>query len=232
MLLHPRIDAVLGHDDAADDQRAVRRAARAGPRRARRRQPRRPPNTWISRTASNAASRERQPLAVRLHQPRRAPRRADALRELAQHAERQVDADIVVARRHERPADAPGAGAEIEQARLRRVDRGEHRRADRLRHALRQRAMALEARRGGVVIGHQHGRHARRSHRFAPHGSPRARHHRECRPKHGAVSDAAPAIGDRLQTSTLNIMPRSSWIRIWQCMHVECRGSRRSGCAS
>ena len=80
----------------------------------------------------------------------------DALLERAQHPEREVDADVVVPRRHERPADASGAGAEIEQARMRGVDRGEHGGADRLHRALGKRAMPVERWGSGVEGKHQH----------------------------------------------------------------------------
>jgi hypothetical protein len=65
--------------------------------------------------------------AVRLRQTGRGAEALGPPHERAQHAERQVDAHIVVTRRHERPADPPGAGAEIEEARVIRGDGGESR---------------------------------------------------------------------------------------------------------
>ena len=90
-------------------------------------------------------------MAVGLHQAGRA---LAARRERAQHAEREVDADIVVARRDERPADPTGAGAEIEHAWVRHRGRLEHR--SRGRPAATpsgKRAIALEARRERVIGG-------------------------------------------------------------------------------
>ena len=117
--LHARVQAVVRHDrlrpiTSGPPGRSTRRASAMS-----RRQSAPPPMTWISITASNVASRNgrRSPSACT---SRGAARAAPARPELAQHAERQVDADIVVARRHERPADPPGAGAEIEEAGLRR----------------------------------------------------------------------------------------------------------------
>jgi hypothetical protein len=92
-------------------------------------------------------------MAVGLHQPRPA---IAALHERLQHAERQIGADIVVARRHERPADAARAGAEVEHLRPRNRRDLEHRGAHRFRDPRRELAVAVEARRQRVVGGLRH----------------------------------------------------------------------------
>ena len=136
----------------ADDQAPAGRSTRRASVDQRAANSARAPNTWISSTASNVASRNgnRSPSActrrgvgycIARHSPR----------ELAQHPERQVDADVVVARRDERPADPPGSGAEIEHAWPRCAERAEDGDTDRLRHSVRQRPMPIEARRRSVI---------------------------------------------------------------------------------
>ena len=165
---------------------------------------------------------ERQALAVGLHE--RAARAARA-RELAQHAEREVDADIVVARRDERPADAAGAGAEVEQAR--RGDAGSRRARRRGSPA----APPPAARGGGrtrCAAAASIGR-ARRISLAALLAARSAGASSACRPRAGAPSPQSRALqsndafSSRPQrwsasvgalSSTIAIMPRSSCARM------------------
>ena len=71
---------------------------------------------------------------------------------VAQHAEREIHPDIIIACRDERPADPAGTGAEIEHARVRHPGCLEHQLPDGLGDAIRQGALTLEAR-GERVIG-------------------------------------------------------------------------------
>jgi len=57
---------------------------------------------------------KRQPLAVALRKMYWLAVLGRSSGELLQHSQRQVDPDIVVAPRHERQTNAPGAGAEVQ----------------------------------------------------------------------------------------------------------------------
>src|SRR5262249_61000661 len=123
-----------------------------------------PPRSPPSQTAEPLDQQDRvegpigkgQTLAIGLSQTRRQVAALGSCHEGAQHAQRQVDAYIVVACRYERPADPPGAGAEIEKTWLPHVaDGGEDCRADRWRNAVGQSAMMIEARRGNVIGRHK-----------------------------------------------------------------------------
>ena len=98
-----RVDAVLRRYGAADDQHAGWPQTRAAPRATNPRASSPRSNTCISNTASKAASANgsRAPSACASNALPEADRIA---REDAQHAERQIDADVVVAGRHERPS--------------------------------------------------------------------------------------------------------------------------------
>ena len=89
---------------------------------------------------------KRQTLPVGLQKRRTKARLIAPTRKLAQHAEREIDGNVVIVGRHERAPNSSGPAPDVEQARPRCcIDRVEDRRADRRRHVLGQRPMQIEA---------------------------------------------------------------------------------------
>jgi hypothetical protein len=93
-----------------------------------------------------------QALAVGLRENRHPIPRANVSGELTEHAERYINADVSVTRLDKRAANAPRAGAEIDEPRAHQVEGAKDSAADGLRHTLRQLAMAVKGG-GRCVIG-------------------------------------------------------------------------------
>ena len=99
---------------------------------------------------------KRQTLPVGLQKRRTKASLIAPTRKLAQHAEREIDGNVVIIGRHECAPNSSGPAPDVEQPRPRCGDRVEDRRADRRRHMLGQRPMQIEAVRYRVIRGNLH----------------------------------------------------------------------------